>query len=71
MLPSVEPHVTASTINRELSVLAAFCAYQVRHGVDLAELLTTWDVVVSQDRPRRFPGRGHRHALNVHSLLQT
>lgn len=42
VLPSVEPHVTASTINRKLSALAAFYAYQVRHGVDLGELLTTW-----------------------------
>ncbi|ABD11427.1 hypothetical protein ThrDRAFT_04802 [Frankia casuarinae] len=42
VLPSVEPAVSASTVNRKLSALAAFYAYQVRHGVDLGELLTTW-----------------------------
>jgi integrase/recombinase XerD len=44
VLPSVEPHVGASTINRKLSALAAFYSYQARHGVDVGELLTTWQV---------------------------
>ena len=35
VLPSVEPHVAASTVNRKLSALAAFYAHQVRHGVDV------------------------------------
>lgn len=42
VLPLVEPHVAASTINRKLSALAAFYAHHVRHGVDVGELLTTW-----------------------------
>ncbi|EYT91245.1 site-specific recombinase XerD [Frankia casuarinae] len=42
VLSSVEPAVSASTVNRKLSALAAFYAYQVRHGVELGELLTTW-----------------------------
>jgi hypothetical protein len=42
VLPSVQAHVAASTINRELSALSAFYAHQVRHGVDVGELLTTW-----------------------------
>ena len=42
VLPSVEPHVGAATINRKLSALAAFYLHQVRHGVDVGELLTTW-----------------------------
>ena len=42
VLPSVEPHAGASTINRKLSALSAFYAYQARHGVDLGELLMTW-----------------------------
>lgn len=42
VLPAVEPHVTAATINRKLSALAAFYAHQARHGVDLGELLITW-----------------------------
>lgn len=42
MLPSVQPHVGASTINRKLSALAAFYAHQLRHGIDVGDLLTTW-----------------------------
>jgi integrase/recombinase XerD len=42
VLPSVEPHVGAATISRKLSALAAFYLFQVRHGVDAGELLTTW-----------------------------
>ncbi|WP_190814034.1 site-specific integrase [Saccharopolyspora pogona] len=44
VLPSLQPHVAGSTINRKLSALAAFYAYQARHGVDVGELLTTWQV---------------------------
>ena len=44
VLPSVEPHVAASTINRKLAALAAFYAHQGRHGVDVGELLTTWQL---------------------------
>jgi integrase/recombinase XerD len=42
VLPSVEAHVGAATINRKLSALAAFYQHQVRQGVDVGELLTTW-----------------------------
>ncbi len=64
VLPSVEPHVAASTINRKLAALAAFYAHQARHGVDVGELLTTWQLPgrrggwkpflhhVSKDKPR-------------------
>jgi integrase/recombinase XerD len=44
VLPSVQPHVAASTVNRKLSALAAFYAHQARHGVDVGELLTTWQL---------------------------
>jgi hypothetical protein len=44
VLPSVESHVGASTINRKLSALAAFYQHQVRHGVDVGELLTGWQL---------------------------
>jgi integrase/recombinase XerD len=45
VLPSVEAHVGASTINRKLlSALAAFYAHQARHGVDVGELLSTWQM---------------------------
>ncbi|WP_221761053.1 site-specific integrase [Kibdelosporangium aridum] len=39
VLPSVQPHVTASTVNRKLSASAAFYSHQARHGVDVGELL--------------------------------
>lgn len=44
VLPSVEAQVTASTINRKLSALAAFYQHQMRHGVDVGGLLTTWQL---------------------------
>jgi len=44
VLPSLRSHIGASTVNRKLSALAAFYAHQARHGVDLGELLTTWQV---------------------------
>jgi integrase/recombinase XerD len=44
VLSSVQPHVAASTINRKLSALVAFYSHQVRHGVDVGELLTTWQL---------------------------
>ena len=42
VLPSVEHHVGASTVNRKLSALSAFYQHAARHGVDLGELLVTW-----------------------------
>jgi integrase/recombinase XerD len=42
VLPSVEAHCTESTVNRKLSALSAFYQHAARHGVDLGELLVTW-----------------------------
>ncbi len=44
VLPSVEGHVSASTVNRKLSALAAFYQHQARHGVDVGELLVRWQL---------------------------
>ncbi len=44
VLPSAGAQVTASTVNRKLSALAAFYAHQARHGADVGELLTTWQL---------------------------
>ena len=41
VLPSVQPHVGAATVNRKLSAVAAFYAYQRRNGVDIGDLLVT------------------------------
>lgn len=42
VLPSVERHCTESTVNRKLSALSAFYTHAARHGVDVGELLVTW-----------------------------
>jgi integrase/recombinase XerD len=44
LLPSAEGHVSASTVNRKLSALAAFYCHQARQGVEVGELLTTWQL---------------------------
>jgi integrase/recombinase XerD len=41
VLLSVPPHVGASTVNRKLSAVATFYAHQLRHGVDVGDLLVT------------------------------
>lgn len=45
VLPSVEHHCTGSTVNRKLSAVSAFYQHAARHGVDLGELLRTWQSV--------------------------
>ena len=42
VLPSVEQHCSEATVNRELSALSAFYQHAARHGVDLGDLLRTW-----------------------------
>ena len=41
VLPTVEPHCSASSVNRKLSALTSFCGFHARHGVDLSGLLIT------------------------------
>lgn len=41
VLPSVEHHVGASSVNRKLAALTSFCEFHARHGVALAGLLRT------------------------------
>ncbi|MBA3488962.1 MAG: site-specific integrase [Longispora sp.] len=42
VLASVELHCAESTVNRKLSALSAFYQHAARNGVDLGELLVTW-----------------------------
>jgi integrase/recombinase XerD len=44
VLTPVTAHVGAATVNRKLAALASFYAHQARHGVDVGDLLTTWQV---------------------------
>jgi integrase/recombinase XerD len=39
VLPTVEHHCSAATVNRKLAALTSFCEFHARHGVDLAGLL--------------------------------
>jgi integrase len=39
VLPSVERHCSAASVNRKLAALTSFCEFQVRHGVELVGLL--------------------------------
>ncbi|WP_327097348.1 site-specific integrase [Nocardia vinacea] len=45
VLPSVAHHCTESTVNRKLSALSAFYLHAVRHGVDVGDLLVSWQPV--------------------------
>lgn len=40
VLPTVESHCTAASVNRKLAALTSFCEFHARHGVRLAGLLT-------------------------------
>ncbi len=42
VLPSAGAHAAASTVNRKLAALAAFYQHQARCGMDVGELLVTW-----------------------------
>ena len=41
VLPTVESHCSAASVNRKLAALTSFCEFHARHGVSLAGLLTT------------------------------
>jgi integrase/recombinase XerD len=42
VLPWVAHHCTERSVNRKLSALSSFYQHAARHGVDLGELLVTW-----------------------------
>ena len=50
VLPSVQAHVGAATVNRKLAALAAFYGFHARRGVDVAGLLTTWQAGRARQR---------------------
>jgi integrase/recombinase XerD len=41
-LPTAPSVCSESTVNRKLSAVSAFYEFQQRHGVDLGDLLVTW-----------------------------
>ena len=42
VLPTAESVCSEATVNRKLSAISAFYEFDQRHGVDLGDLLTTW-----------------------------
>jgi len=42
VLPTAESVCSEATVNRKLSAISAFYEFHQRHGVDLGDLLTTW-----------------------------
>jgi integrase/recombinase XerD len=42
VLPTAESACLEATVNRKLSAISAFYEFHQRHGVDLGDLLTTW-----------------------------
>jgi integrase/recombinase XerD len=40
VLPAVESHCSAASVNRKLAALTSFCEFHARHGANLAGLLT-------------------------------
>jgi integrase/recombinase XerD len=62
VLPSVAPHCGAATVNRKLSAVSAFYQHAARHGVDLGELLTSWQPVGFQYLATVADLRFRRHA---------
>jgi integrase/recombinase XerD len=45
VLPSVEHHCSAASVNRKLAALTSFCEFHARRGVELAGLLVTMQPV--------------------------
>lgn len=54
VLPSVQHHCTESTVNRKLSAIGAFYAHAARDGVDVGELLVSWQRDGSRDGWKPF-----------------
>ncbi|WP_034267055.1 site-specific integrase [Actinospica robiniae] len=60
VLPSVTAHCSESTVNRKLAALSAFYQHAARQGVDLGELLVTWQPA----RARRGSWKPFLHHVN-------
>jgi integrase len=58
VLPTVEHHCSASSVNRKLAALTSFCEFHARHGVKLAGLLVTMQ-----------PAGGHGSATSYKPFL--
>ena len=44
VVPAPDPYVGPATVNRKLAVVTAFYEHHRRHGVEVADLLTRWQV---------------------------
>ncbi len=59
VLPMVEHHCSAASVNRKLAALVSFCEFHARHGVALAGLLVTM-----QPAGRRGPATSYKPFLH-------
>jgi integrase/recombinase XerD len=59
VLPTVESHCSAASVNRKLAALTSFCEFHARNGVQLAGLLT-----VLQPAGRRGPATSYKPFLH-------
>lgn len=61
-LPTMEHHCTERSVNRKLSALASFYQHAARHGVELGELLVTWQLA----RRRATAWKPFLHHISKH-----
>lgn len=66
VLPTVEQHCSASSVNRKLAALTSFCEFHARHGVRLAGLLTTM-----QPAGRRGAGAATSYKPFLHHITKS
>jgi hypothetical protein len=66
VLPTVERHCSAASVNRKLAALTSFCEFHARHGVELAGPLTTM-----QPAGRRGSGSATSYKPFLHHITES
>jgi len=64
VLPTVEHHCSAASVNRKLAALTSFCEFHARQGIELAGLLVTMQPAgrrICGQRSNAFAPGGTRH----------
>jgi integrase/recombinase XerD len=66
VLPAVEPHCSAGSVNRKLSAVTSFCGFHARHGVELSGLLITMQPATGRGRGAATSYRPFLHHVSKH-----
>jgi integrase/recombinase XerD len=66
VLPAVEPHCSAGSVNRKLSAVTSFCGFHARHGVELSGLLITLQPATGRGRGAATSYRPFLHHVSKH-----